>query len=48
MRSFVRREARRNVLNEYLIEDNRLDDLKKAIADEKYREKLYEEYKLSL
>ena len=41
-------EARLNVLNEHLIKDNRLDDLKKAIVDETYREKLYEEYKLSL
>ena len=43
-----RGEARLNVLNEHLIKDNRLDDLKKAIVDETYREKLYEEYKLSL
>ena len=28
--------------------DNRLDDMKKAMADEGYREKLYEEYKLSM
>ena len=28
--------------------DNRLDDMKKAMADEEYREKLYEEYKLSM
>ena len=41
-------EARLNVLNEHLIKDNRLDDLKKAIVDETYREKLYEEYKLSM
>ena len=43
-----RGEARLNVLNEHLIKDNRLDDLKKAIVDETYREKLYVEYKLSL
>ena len=43
-----RGEARLNVLNEHLIKDNRLDDLKKAIVDETYREKLYEEYKLSM
>ena len=43
-----RGEARLNVLNEHLIKDNRLDDLKKAIVDETYREKLYEECKLSM
>ena len=29
-----------------LLNDNRIDDLKKAITDESYREKLYEEYGL--
>ena len=43
-----RGEARLNDLYESLMRDNRLDDLKKAMADEEYREKLYEEYKLSL
>ena len=41
-------EARLNDLYESLMRDNRLDDLKKAMADEEYREKLYEEYKLSM
>ena len=34
--------------NECLVKDGRIDDLKKAIVDEIYREKLYEEYHLSL
>lgn len=29
-----------------LLNDNRIDDLKKAITDESYREKLYKEYGL--
>ena len=37
-----------NELNECLVKDGRIDDLKKAIVDEIYREKLYEEYHLSL
>ena len=39
---------RLNELNELLVKDGRIDDLKKAIVDEIYREKLYEEYHLSL
>ena len=37
-----------NDLYENLMRDNRLDDLKKAIVDEAYRKKMYEEYKLPL
>ncbi len=43
-----RGENRLNDLNECLVKDGRIDDLKKAIVDEIYREKLYEEYHLSL
>ena len=39
-------EKRLNNLNEKLLNDNRIDDLKKAITDESYREKLYKEYGL--
>ena len=47
-RGVKRGENRLNELNEYLVKDGRIDDLKKAIVDEIYREKLYEEYHLSL
>ena len=43
-----RGEKRLNDLNECLVKDGRIDDLKRAIVDEIYREKLYEEYHLSL
>ena len=47
-RGVKRGENRLNELNECLVKDGRIDDLKKAIVDEIYREKLYEEYHLSL
>ena len=47
-RGIKKAENRLNDLYESLMKDNRLDDLKKAIVDETYREKLYEEYKLSM
>lgn len=47
-RGVKRGENRLNDLNECLVKDGRIDDLKKAIVDEIYREKLYEEYHLSL
>ena len=47
-RGIKKGENRLNDLYESLMKDNRLDDLKKAIVDETYREKLYEEYKLSM
>ena len=47
-RGIKKGENRLNDLYESLMRDNRLDDMKKAMADEKYREKLYEEYKLSM
>lgn len=47
-RGVKRGENRLNELNELLVKDGRIDDLKKAIVDEIYREKLYEEYHLSL
>ena len=47
-RGVKREENRLNELNELLVKDGRIDDLKKAIVDEIYREKLYEEYHLSL
>ena len=33
-------------LNELLLENNRIDDLKRAVSDTEYREKLYKEYDL--
>ena len=47
-RGIKKGENRLNDLYERLMRDNRLDDMKKAMADEEYREKLYEEYKLSM
>ena len=47
-RGVKRGENRLNELNELLVKDGRIDDLKKAIVDEIYREELYEEYHLSL
>ena len=47
-RCVKRGENSLNELNECLVKDGRIDDLKKAIVDEIYREKLYEEYHLSL
>ena len=47
-RGVKRGENRLNELNECLVKDGRIDDLKKAIVDEIYRKKLYEEYHLSL
>ena len=46
-RGIKKGENRLNGLYESLMKDNRLDDLRKAIEDEPYREKLYEEYRLS-
>ena len=45
-RGIKKGENRLNDLYESLMRDNRLDDMKKAMADEEYREKLYEEYRL--
>ena len=45
-RGIKKGENRLNDLYERLMRDNRLDDMKKAMADEEYREKLYEEYRL--
>ena len=45
-RGIKKGENRLNDLYESMMRDNRLDDMKKAMADEKYREKLYEEYRL--
>ena len=42
----VRGENRAFLLNELLLNDNRIDDLKRAVSDAKYREKLYKEYGL--
>ena len=39
-------EARLNNLNKLLMEQKRIDDLQKAIADEEYRSQLYEEFNL--
>lgn len=39
-------EDRDSHLNELLLNDNRIDDLKRAGSDAKYREKLYKEYGL--
>ena len=42
----VRATKRINQLNERLLEDGRLEDMKKAMKDEEYQKKLLEEYKL--
>ena len=42
----ARGEARLLQLNELLLNDNRIDDLKKATADASYRAVLYKEYGL--
>ena len=47
-RGIKKGENRLNDLNERLVRDGRIDDLKKAIVDEAYREKLYEEYHLTI
>lgn len=39
-------QERLNTLNEKLLEDDRLDDLKKAIRDSDFRESLFKEYGL--
>ena len=39
-------EKRLNNLNEKLLNDNRIEDLKKAVTDESYREQLYKGYGL--
>lgn len=39
-------QERLNTLNEKLLEDDRLDDLKKAIRDSDFRERLFKEYGL--
>ena len=44
--SFKNGEKRLNCLNEKLLNDNRIEDLKKAVMDESYREQLYKEYGL--
>ena len=35
-----------NLLNRKLLEENRLDDLKRSIEDKEYQEKLYREYQI--
>ena len=47
-RGIKRGEDRLNDLNERLVRDGRIDDLKKAIVDKVYREKLYKEYHLPM
>ena len=42
----ARGESRAFRLNELLLNDNRMDDLKKATTDAEYREILYKEYGL--
>ena len=39
-------EARYKALCDYLLKDGRIEDLKKAVSDEIYTEKLYKEYGL--
>lgn len=39
-------EQRLNLLNKKLMDENRMDDLKTCIVDEKYREKLFTEYNI--
>ena len=41
-----RGEARLNNLNQHLINENRFDDLKRAVNDSKYRKKLFAEFNL--
>lgn len=36
-----------NTLNDLLLKDNRLDDLKRAINDEEFRERLFKEYNIN-
>ena len=37
-----------NELYSYLLENDRLDDLKKAVSDEEFRKRLLEDYKQKL
>ena len=39
-------EARLKVLCDHLLNDGRIEDLRKAVSDEAYTEKLYKEYGL--
>lgn len=39
-------EKRLNLLNKKLLDDNRLDDLRRSIEDETYRKKLYKKYNI--
>ena len=39
-------EARVNRLHDMLLKDGRIEDLRKAVSDEAYTEKLYKEYGL--
>lgn len=39
-------EARLKVLCDHLLNDDRIEDLRKAVSDEAYTEKLYKEYGL--
>ena len=39
-----RGEERLNMLNKRLLDENRMEDLKLCITDEKYRKKLFAEY----
>ena len=45
-RGEARGEKRLNLLNKKLLDDNRLDDLRRSIEDETYRKKLYKEYNI--
>lgn len=42
-RAESRGEARANALTQILLESNRIDDLKRALADDAYRKKLMKE-----
>lgn len=41
-----RGEKRLNLLHKKLLDENRIDDLRKSIEDEKYQKKLYKEYNI--
>lgn len=43
-----RGQERLDLLNKKLLEENRIDDLKRSIEDEAFRKKLYEKYHISL
>lgn len=41
-----RGEKRLNLLHKKLLDENRIDDLRRSIEDEKYQKKLYKEYNI--